>query len=77
MPVLAERMLLPVDVIVQPVSESTLEPAVFFQASVINHDLPPGTTGIRTGIRDAGEGIIIGRKSNLHKIINSFVLGKI
>ncbi len=66
MPVLAERMLLPVDVIVQPVSESTLEPAVFFQASVINHDLPSGTTGIRTGIRDAGEGFIIGRKSNLH-----------
>ena len=66
MPVLAERMLLPVDVIVQPVSESTLEPAVFFQASVINHDLPPGTTGIRTGIRDAGEGFIIERKSNLH-----------
>lgn len=40
MPVLAERMLLPVDVIVQPVSESTLEPAVFFQASVINHEVP-------------------------------------
>ena len=37
MPVLAERMLLPVDVIVQPVSESTLEPVVFFQASVICH----------------------------------------
>lgn len=66
MPVLAERMLLPVDIIVQSVSESTLEPAVFFQASLINHDLPPSTAGIRTGIRDAGEGFIIGRKSNLH-----------
>lgn len=68
MPVLAEGMFFPVDIVMQPIPERSLKMAVFAQTFVIDHDLPSRTAGIRTGICDTGKLFIIRRECNLHKI---------
>ena len=40
MPVLAEGMFFPVDIVMQPIPERSLKMAVFAQTFVIDHDLP-------------------------------------
>ena len=41
MPVLAEGMFFPVDIVMQPIPERSLKMAVFAQTFVIDHDLHP------------------------------------
>ena len=55
MVILAKSLFLPVNIIIEPVAESTLKVAVFLKTPVIDHDLPSRTAGVRTGTGNAGE----------------------
>lgn len=58
MPVLAEGMFFPVDIVMQPIPERSLKMAVFAQAFVIDHDLPSRTAGIRAVSGRTGKFIV-------------------
>ena len=49
------------------IPESTLHTLIFFQAFVVNDDLPAGTAGVGTGTCNTGKLFIIIRSCNLHK----------
>lgn len=66
MVILAKSLFLPVNIIIEPVAESTLKVAVFLKTPVIDHDLPSRTAGVRTGSCDTGKFFIKSRKCNLH-----------
>ena len=68
MPVLAEGMFFPVDIVMQPIPERSLKMAVFAQTFVIDHDLPSRAAGIRTGSCNAGKFFIVIWKCKLHGI---------
>ena len=64
--ILAKSLLLPVNIIVKPVSERASESSIFLQTFVINHNLPPCTARVRTGTCNAGKFFIKNRSGNLH-----------
>ena len=66
--ILTEGLFLPVNIIMQAVAKNPPVFAVFFQAFVVNHNLPSRTAGVRTGSCNTGKFFIVIWKCKLHGI---------